>query len=105
MSGYIFPRHMMDSAAGGELLWDTWLAPGVRSRLSTHLGLDSVDDGRKFMGWLAGVHDVGKCTPMFQGQLRQVAGREDYIRRVLDAGLQLRDTSHHDCIRMPRRAK
>src|SRR5690625_3802499 len=87
------PRHMMDSAAVAELLWDIWLAPGVRSRVTKDLNLNSVEDGRKLVGWLAGVHDVGKCTPMFQGQLRQIPDREDYIHRVLDAGLPLRDTS------------
>jgi len=87
---------MMDSAAVAELLWDIWLAPGVRSRVTKDLNLNSVEDGRKLVGWLAGVHDVGKCTPMFQGQLRQIPDREDYIHRVLDAGLPLRDTSQHD---------
>lgn len=88
------PRHMMDSAAVGELLWATWLAPGLRERLEDHLDLR--EDGTQFAGWLAGVHDVGKCTPMFQGQLRVRAGTERHTNRVLDAGLPLRNTTKHD---------
>ncbi|GAA2045800.1 CRISPR-associated helicase Cas3' [Yaniella flava] len=88
------PRHMMDSAAVGEVLWTDWLAPGLRKRLEHNLNLQG--DGVPFASWLTGVHDVGKCTPMFQGQLRQRIGLERHIHRVLDAGLPLRDTTTHD---------
>lgn len=88
------PRHMMDSAAVGEVLWADWLAPGIRKRLEHNLKLQN--EGVQFAGWLTGVHDVGKCTPMFQGQLRQRPNLERHIHRVLDAGLPLRDTTTHD---------
>lgn len=88
------PRHMMDSAAVGEQLWTSWLAPGLRQRLEYNLHLQ--DDGIEFSGWLAGVHDIGKCTPMFQGQLRQRPGMERHIHRLVDAGFLLRDTTKHD---------
>lgn len=88
------PRHMMDSAAVGESLWANWLAPGVRKRLEQRLDLQH--EGVQFAGWLAGVHDIGKCTPMFQGQLRERPGLERHIHRVLDAGLPLRNTTKHD---------
>lgn len=88
------PRHMMDSAAVGELLWTEWLAPGIRKRLEQNLALR--EEGTHFAGWLAGIHDIGKCTPMFQGQLRERPGLERHIHRVLDAGMLLRDTTQLD---------
>ena len=79
--------HLTDSAAVGALLWREWLAPGVRRTLIEALDLE--DDGEKFAAWLAGVHDLGKCSPAFAGQLMDLPDRARFSDRIIDAGLPL----------------
>lgn len=81
------PRHLMDSAEVGRLLWSHWIAPGVRAQLERALDLQG--EGERLAAWLAGVHDVGKASPDFQGQLMARAGMEVFADRVIDAGLPL----------------
>lgn len=79
--------HMTDSAAVGAHLWREWLAPGVRQDLTQ--GLDLQDDGEQFAAWLCGVHDVGKASPAFAGQLMETPERARFSDRIIDAGLPL----------------
>lgn len=56
-------RHLADAADVAGWLWDHWLSPAVRRRIGDELpGGDA--DGRTLAAWLAGVHDVGKATPL-----------------------------------------
>lgn len=57
-------QHLRDSAAVAGWLWDNWLSDGTKNFLAdaqetTHGGV------RAFLVFLAGVHDVGKASPVF----------------------------------------
>lgn len=58
--------HMLDSAGIAAFLWDEWLPEGTRSSLTRALGGDPCQ-ARKLACFIAGVHDIGKATPSFQG--------------------------------------
>jgi len=62
-------QHLLDTVAVAELMWDHFLAPTLKSQL------DAVSDGggRALWAWLCGVHDVGKATPAFQQQAKELA--------------------------------
>lgn len=71
-------QHLFDALAMGEVLWDRFLAPGVKSRLDGIAG----GDGRRLLAWLCGLHDVGKASPAFQAQdaeLGAAAGRSGLV--------------------------
>ncbi|MDR2253966.1 MAG: CRISPR-associated helicase Cas3' [Bifidobacteriaceae bacterium] len=57
--------HLLDSAAVGEAIWDSYLSPVTRA------GLDRVADGRgrALFALLCGIHDIGKATPSFQSKV------------------------------------
>ncbi|MFJ8762925.1 CRISPR-associated helicase Cas3' [Streptomyces cyaneofuscatus] len=76
-------RHLEDSAAVAGLLWDEWLPGQVRDVIGASLP-GGLEDGRRLVVWLAGVHDVGKATPAFACQVDQLADR------MRDAGLEMR---------------
>ncbi|MGF1344514.1 CRISPR-associated helicase Cas3' [Streptomyces flavovirens] len=65
-------RHMEDSAAVAGLLWDEWLPLSVRKLIAAELP-GGVDDARRLVVWLAGVHDIGKATPAFACQVESLA--------------------------------
>lgn len=64
-------QHLFDAFAVGELLWDEYLPPKVRWRLDEVAG----GRGRDLFRWLCGLHDVGKASPAFQLQQRDLAQR------------------------------
>jgi CRISPR-associated endonuclease/helicase Cas3 len=70
-------QHLLDTAAVGELIWDRYLAPVVRSRV------DACCDGRgrTLFSLVCGLHDVGKASPAFQAKDPGLGAR------VRDAGL------------------
>lgn len=70
-------QHLFDAMAVGELIWDRYLAPGLRNRLDVVAG----GDGRSLLAWLCGAHDWGKASPAFQSQAPHLA------QAVEDAGL------------------
>ncbi|WHS29191.1 CRISPR-associated helicase Cas3' [Auritidibacter ignavus] len=82
------PRHMMDSAAVAEYLWDSWLAPGIKDLLSTSTGLN-LSRLRQLTTFLAGVHDLGKADPVFQTQILGRQDGQDYIDRLVEQGFML----------------
>ncbi|BBA99031.1 putative CRISPR-associated helicase [Actinacidiphila reveromycinica] len=65
-------RHMADSAAVAELLWDHWLPRNVKELVAESLP-GGKDDARRLSVWLAGTHDIGKCTPAFACQVDNLA--------------------------------
>lgn len=65
-------RHMTDSAAVAELLWDRWLPLQTRARISQGLGAETA---RTLAVWLACTHDAGKASPEFAKQVPLLAGR------------------------------
>ena len=58
--------HMLDAAGIAGHLWDEWLPQGMRSFFIRALGGDSCL-ARRLTCFIAGVHDIGKATPSFQG--------------------------------------
>ncbi|WP_079125561.1 type I-E CRISPR-associated protein Cse1/CasA [Streptomyces lushanensis] len=65
-------RHMADSAAVAGLLWEHWLPRNVKGMVAEVLP-GGEDDGRRLAVWLAGTHDIGKCTPAFACQVDELA--------------------------------
>lgn len=65
-------RHLEDSAAIGEVLFDRWLAPAQTERISGVLG--SMESARCLAAFLCGIHDLGKCAPAFAVKALQVPG-------------------------------
>lgn len=59
--------HMTDSANVAEKLWNEWLPRGTREIVSNSVGGDD-DLARRVYCFLAGSHDIGKATPIFQVQ-------------------------------------
>ncbi|GGJ92607.1 CRISPR-associated helicase/endonuclease Cas3 [Pilimelia anulata] len=57
-------QHLFDAAAVGEILWDVYLAPGMRRRIDAVCG----GRGRDVLRLLCALHDVGKATPAFQSK-------------------------------------
>ncbi|MFG2064837.1 CRISPR-associated helicase Cas3' [Micromonospora sp. NPDC048871] len=64
-------RHLADSADVAGMLWDLWLPVAVRKRIAEALP-GGVDDGRRLVRWLAGIHDIGKVSPAFAWQVRHL---------------------------------
>lgn len=78
--------HLLDAAAVAEHLARHWLAPTVRELIERELAdsdsaLSPVEEFCLLASWIAGVHDIGKCTPAFSVQ---ASGLDD---RMKEAGL------------------
>jgi len=56
-------RHLADSSDIASFVWD-WLPSHVRRHIEAALP-DRARDGRTLLRWLAGIHDIGKCSPPF----------------------------------------
>jgi CRISPR-associated endonuclease/helicase Cas3 len=65
-------RHMADSAAVAELLWDGWVPAQVQRLIADALPQGEAD-ARRLVHWLAAVHDIGKATPAFACQVDSLA--------------------------------
>ncbi|WP_194949238.1 CRISPR-associated helicase Cas3' [Actinomyces trachealis] len=69
--------HMLDSAAVSQHLAEHWLAPTVKDLILRELGTSAapvapMEEFRLLATWLAGVHDIGKCTPAFASKVRHL---------------------------------
>ncbi|UNO44194.1 CRISPR-associated endonuclease Cas3'' [Streptomyces sp. MST-110588] len=71
--------HLLDTAAVAERIWDDFLARATRDMLDRTAG--GAGKGRELLMWLAGLHDLGKATPAWQGKYPSAA------KRVREAGL------------------
>lgn len=85
-------QHLEDAAQVMGHLWDEWVPDIVKRRLGLHLG--SADNARRVATWLAGVHDVGKATPAFAVQARDV-GMGDLIDAMDRQGLRVPSLDRH----------
>ncbi|MEU3521362.1 CRISPR-associated endonuclease Cas3'' [Streptomyces sp. NPDC006654] len=65
--------HLLDTAAVFGALWDALLDDGARAGIAAGLGL-SVGDARAVLSLWAGLHDLGKITPVFQAQVPAAFG-------------------------------
>lgn len=66
------PEHLADTAAVAGRLVDDWVSPLVLRRIERAVGGDRAAV-RGLVGWLAAVHDVGKASPAFAVQVRELA--------------------------------
>lgn len=64
---YALIWHLVDAAAVAAGLWDEYLTPNQRTVIAAGLALHE-DDARTVVAFLAGLHDLGKCTADFQHQ-------------------------------------
>ena len=90
--------HMADSAAIAAKIWDTWVPRGTKAVIVRDLG-DDENLAKKLMIFLAGVHDIGKATPVFQAKpIAFGPSVESFAWKAEQAGLPmiagLRDANH-----------
>jgi CRISPR-associated endonuclease/helicase Cas3 len=78
--------HLMDVAAVTECLWQSVLERQLRKEISARLGL-TVEQAGKWLHFWAGLHDLGKASPAFQGKW------EIACIRLTKAGLPCRKLS------------
>jgi CRISPR-associated helicase Cas3/CRISPR-associated endonuclease Cas3-HD len=74
-------QHLEDTAGMADILWNRFWPRQLRTFLSSYLVND--ETARKIYVFLAGIHDVGKCSPGFEGQVRST--RPDLVERVENA--------------------
>ena len=72
--------HLLDTAAVAEHLAGHWLAPTTRDLVERELSgsvsdLSPAEEFRLLASWIAGVHDIGKCTPAFSCQVGKLDDR------------------------------
>lgn len=77
---YPLLAHLLDSAATAGALYEHWLRPGLRSLLAEELG----EKSKAILMWLAGSHDIGKASPLFQYQHRKQGDVWEAIRAGFD---------------------
>ncbi|MFI2764821.1 CRISPR-associated endonuclease Cas3'' [Streptomyces echinatus] len=74
--------HLLDVAAVFAVLWDELLDERTRQRFGRQLSL-SVGECRAVLSLWAGLHDLGKITPVFQAQVAElfdaVRGESGYL--------------------------
>ena len=66
-SSYPLIRHLLDTAAIAEELFHSWLRPGLQEQIEQAFGPRAA----RIVAATAGIHDIGKANPLFQGQLTQ----------------------------------
>lgn len=57
--------HLTDVAQVALVMWEKVLSQGIKRQLAEWLGLEAVATGRLMAFW-AGLHDIGKASPVFQ---------------------------------------
>lgn len=60
--------HLLDAAAMFRYLWDELLGEQTRERIAQALGIP-LDEARSIVSFWAGLHDLGKITPVFQARV------------------------------------
>ncbi len=58
-------HHMLDVAQVATVLWDRTLPAATRNYFSNKLAIPP-EDTRKWIGFIAALHDLGKASPVFQ---------------------------------------
>ena len=81
-------QHLIDTACAAAVVYDKWVSNSIKENLAQNLKL-SVEEIRRLYIWLAGLHDLGKGTLTFQGQLDLKPEFRHLLSRVADAGLPI----------------
>lgn len=92
--------HLLDAAAVAEHLARTWLAPSIQDLIDREMagsttGLSPTDEFCLLVSWLAGVHDIGKCSPAFASKVPHL------YDRMREAGLEYIHVEPDERRRMP----
>lgn len=87
--------HLSDAARTMAKLWDGWVPKNVRGLFARHCG-ENEELARKSLVFLAGAHDIGKATPIFQakpcgrgwgGELMNLAWKPEKAGLPIEANL------------------
>ena len=65
--------HMLDTSSALMVVWDRWLRPGLRDQLTAAVAPGAEKRARGIAAVVAGLHDVGKISKVFQ--LQQLSSR------------------------------
>jgi CRISPR-associated endonuclease/helicase Cas3 len=88
---YPLLAHLLDSAAAMEAVFDLWVPAHLAERLQELVG---GEDLRQVLVSVAALHDLGKASPYFQGQL--LSPRSDqfagHVQSLKDAGFEIPET-------------
>lgn len=76
---YPLLAHLLDTATVAQVLHDHWLRPGLRSLIADDLG----EESERIIQWVAGSHDIGKASPIFQTQPHREGAEWDQIRESI----------------------
>lgn len=68
MHAYDVRLHLLDTVGAALAMWDLWLRPGLRDIITAAVAPGDPDRARRIVAAVAGLHDIGKVTPVFQGQ-------------------------------------
>lgn len=60
--------HLLDTSAAALVIWDRWLRPGLKDLITAAISADDPTAGQRAYAVIAGLHDVGKASKVFQGQ-------------------------------------
>ncbi|WP_051877281.1 CRISPR-associated helicase/endonuclease Cas3 [Streptomyces natalensis] len=75
--GYPLICHLIDTAVVAEVLWDSYLSRSQHRLISRALGLSEVEARATVALW-AGLHDIGKAVPPWQGMIGGPGAKEGY---------------------------
>ncbi len=76
--------HLIDVACVAKAMWDDVLPEITKKRLAKPFGLQNdLEKAGTIIAFLAGLHDLGKCSPPFALRGKQDIGREEAIRKRL----------------------
>ncbi|MDY6050710.1 MAG: CRISPR-associated helicase Cas3' [Corynebacterium sp.] len=86
-------QHLADAASVAAVLWDEWVPATTKRHLSRKLDL-SEGEVKRLLVFLAGTHDLGKCTITFTRQIENARAEDGWeyaylVEQVGQAGLPL----------------
>lgn len=86
--------HMSDSARVAAHIWDDWLPEGTRAIIAGDVeGREDV--AKRIVMFLAGIHDLGKATPVFQDKPIRYGDGASMSWMARDAGLTIPAMDDH----------
>lgn len=71
---HTLPRHLLEVGAVAEAMWDTFLPVTIQARLRERWQMTD-EEARRWVGFLAAVHDIGKASLRFQSMSEKQISR------------------------------
>ncbi|MCL5959773.1 MAG: CRISPR-associated helicase Cas3', partial [Chloroflexi bacterium] len=97
--------HLIDVSQVALAIWENVLTKSARAHMARALGLSDMGEAGLLFAYWAGLHDLGKASPSFQGNPRRVSSeiREDAKTRLKAFGFDFPQVvgqvcSHHGSI-------